>query len=324
MPKSRQDLHGVLVVDKPGLALDVAPETADYLLTSHDVVQRVRRWSGQKRIGHTGTLDPLASGVLVLCLGAATRLVEYYQGHDKQYTAIVELGVATDTYDAVGQIVQRCPVPALTEDEIEHVLGQFVGTIAQKPPIFSALKQDGESLYRKARRGEKIEIAARPVTIHRLALLDYQPPAQIHLSIECSAGTYVRSLAHDLAQVLGTCGHLRYLRREAAGGFTTADAHPLAAIEHIATQDRLIELLLPIGTHLDLPMIHLDDEALQRLGHGQKVWLAAPSLADTEETRVGGINRTGEFAGILQVLARGADGMMLCKAEKWLAQQVGG
>lgn len=172
-------IEGLLVVDKPGLAVGESPAGID-LPTSHDVVQRVRRWSGQRRIGHTGTLDPMASGVLVLCLGAATRLVEYYQGHDKEYLACIELGTVTDTYDACGQVVERRPVGRLEADGVEALLATFRGEIQQRPPIFSALKQGGESLHRKARRGEEIRVESRPVTVHRLELLSIegteQPP----------------------------------------------------------------------------------------------------------------------------------------------------
>jgi tRNA pseudouridine55 synthase len=317
--KPQSNLHGILVVDKPGLPPGADPEETGGLLTSHDVVQRVRRWSGQRRIGHTGTLDPMASGVLVLCLGAATRLVEYYQGHDKWYTAVVQLGVETNTYDAVGEIVRQEPVPTtLTEDGITVVLRQFEGTTAQKPPIYSALKQAGESLHRKARRGEKVEVDARPVTIHRLALLSYQPPAQITLAIHCSAGTYIRSLAHDLGEALGTCAHLRYLRRDAAGSFTTADAHSLAAVEAAAVRHEINDLLLSAGARLDLPLVVLSAENSERLGYGQKIWLPAPSLQATEGQMIGGVDEEGQLLGVLCVLQHGDD-MLLCKAEKWLA-----
>jgi len=145
-------LSGLLVIDKPGLDGDVANSAGIDLPTSHDVVQRVRRWSRQRRIGHTGTLDPMASGVLVLCLGNATRLVEYYQGHDKEYTACVTLGSTTDTYDRLGEVTARHNVGPLEPDTIEGTLDHFRGEILQRPPVYSALKQGGESLHRKARR----------------------------------------------------------------------------------------------------------------------------------------------------------------------------
>jgi tRNA pseudouridine55 synthase len=321
VPKSsRPDLHGLLIVDKPGLPVGADPKTVDRLLTSHDVVQRVRRWSGQRRIGHTGTLDPMASGLLLLCLGAATRLVEYYQGHDKSYLAEISLGASTDTYDAMGEVVDEQPVPTLNVAQIEAALRQFQGTIEQKPPIYSALKQDGESLHRKARRGEVVEVAARSVTIHRLDLVDFLPPSLIRVRVHCSVGTYVRSLAYDLGKTLGTVAHLSALRRETLGDFTLADAHSLDAIESAARDGRFSDLLLPIGERLSLPALPLDDAAIERLGFGQKIWLPAPTPPVAVDAVVQGMDGEGQLLGILRVLDVAPTGdAVLCKAEKWLA-----
>jgi tRNA pseudouridine55 synthase len=325
VPKSsRPDLHGLLIVDKPGLPVSVDPKTVDRLLTSHDVVQRVRRWSGQRRIGHTGTLDPMASGLLLLCLGAATRLVEYYQGHDKSYLAEISLGASTDTYDAVGEIVDEQPVPALTEEQIEAALRQFHGTIEQKPPIYSALKQDGESLHRKARRGEVVEVTARSVTIHRLELVDFLPSSLIRVRVHCSAGTYVRSLAYDLGKTLGTVAHLSALRRETIGDFTLADAHSLEAIESAAQDARFRDLLLPVGERLTLPVLLVDAAAVERLGYGQKIWLPAPSPPVAVDGVAQGMDAAGQLFGILRILDLAPAGdAVLCKAEKWLAPHLG-
>jgi tRNA pseudouridine55 synthase len=326
----QSNLHGILVVDKPGLPPDVEPGDAGYLLTSHDVVQRVRRWSGERRIGHTGTLDPMASGLLILCLGTATRLVEYYQGHDKQYTATVQLGIATDTLDAVGQVVDQQPIPDLTVQQIGKALQAFCGAIEQQPPIYSALKQGGESLHRKARRGEEVEVQARSVVIHDLSLVDFKPPAMLHLRVHSSAGTYIRSLARDLGHALGTCAHLRSLRREVVGEFTTEDAYTLETIEAAAQQEAIEKLLLPPGMNLHLAALRLDREHSERLGHGQKVWLAAPeepaSSLDLEEGNLlQGIDDEGRLLGILRILQRSLDGTsILCKADKWLAPQLDG
>ncbi len=193
MARRSADIHGILVVDKPGLPANTptTPKTEQDLLTSHDVVQRVRRMTGQKRIGHTGTLDPMASGVLVLCLGHATRLVEYYQGHDKQYLAEVILGAATDTYDAMGTLSESAPIPALERETIEQALDCFRGAILQTPPIYSALKQDGESLHKKARRGETVVVKARPIVVHQLDLVHWNGCDRLKLRVHCSAGTYI-------------------------------------------------------------------------------------------------------------------------------------
>ena len=167
MPAEPNPLDGLLVVDKPGRShassLPPADEpSVERLWTSHDVVARVRRLSGQRRIGHTGTLDPMASGVLVLCLGIATRLVEYYQGEDKRYLAEVALGYATDTFDAEGKVVESLPVPALHAVDVENALVRFRGPVWQVPPAYSAIKQEGEALYARARRGEAVSADRAP------------------------------------------------------------------------------------------------------------------------------------------------------------------
>ncbi|HMN30250.1 MAG TPA: tRNA pseudouridine(55) synthase TruB [Caldilineaceae bacterium] len=323
MPSPSAHLHGLLVVDKPGLAAAVAPPPADAppdqrLPTSHDVVQRVRRWSGERRIGHTGTLDPLASGVLVLCLGQATRLVEYYQGHRKQYYAEVLLGAATDTYDRLGQVTAEASVPALNDAQIEIALRPFRGSVLQSPPAYSALKQGGESVHRKARRGETVVLAPRPVTFYQLDLLEFSAPNRLCLRLVCSAGAYVRSLAHDLGQAFGTCGHLAVLRREAAGPFSLAQAHELPVIEAAARQGRLAELLLPPGFGLELPRLTVLPAEAQRLGYGQKVPLGSPGelLDDSATGLAQAYAANGLFLGIIRCVDQEA-GRSVWKAEKW-------
>ena len=300
----------------------VASTTPQRLYTSHDIVQLVRRWSGQRRIGHTGTLDPMASGLLVLCLGQATRLVEYYQGHDKQYYAEVTLGSATDTYDQMGVVNAEGAVPPLTVTDIEQALATFRGEILQRPPAYSALKQGGESVHRKARRGEEVILEPRPITIHQLDLVAFTPPNQIALRVRSSAGTYIRSLAHDLGQALHTYGHLSHLRREAVGSFTLNDAHTLAAIEASGQAETLDKLLQPLGYGLPMAEIELDSEMMTRLGHGQTV--VAPSPVSTAPPRlVKGITADGALAGLLHCLghANARDHEYLWKAEKWFANQ---
>jgi tRNA pseudouridine55 synthase len=194
----------------------------------------------------------------------------------------------------------------------------------QVPPIFSALKQGGESLHRKARRGEMVTVAARPVTIHELTLLTVNPPDRFTVRVHCSAGTYIRSLAHDLGEALGTCAHLSALRRVAAGEFTLADALPLAAIEAAAAADRLADRLLPAGAALALPTLVLDDEAATRLGQGQKVPLAAELLTPNSEATTPlakAVTAEGDFLGVVRALEQQPSdaGAILWKAEKWLA-----
>ena len=333
------DLHGILLVDKPGRpsakAYADGPVSAE-LPTSHDIVQRVRRWSRQRRIGHTGTLDPMAGGLLVLCLGVATRLVEYYQGHDKTYEARVSLGRATDTYDAVGRTVAQAPVPPLTDTDVEAALAAFRGRIAQKPPVYSALKQGGESLHRKARRGETVNVAPREVTFHEIKLLSFASPAEIALRIRCSAGAYVRSLAHALGQALGTAGHLSYLRRLEAGPFSVADASGLPAIEGAAVAGGLAELLFAPDAGLGMPRLTVSEEEKIRLGYGQKIFQSRarpahenplPNSCNAEGWRRSGLaaayDRRGRFLGIARARAADESGDgTVWKAEKWLAQQL--
>ncbi len=347
MHKRDQELHGLLIVDKPGQQTTSTPTEVDAPsmaeasampqplaatptrkptnrdFTSHDVVQVVRRWSGQRQIGHTGTLDPMASGVLVLCLGAATRLVEYYQGHAKQYYAEIVLGRATDTYDATGVTCATAAIPPLTLAQIEAALQQFRGDILQLPPIYSALKQGGETLYQKARRGEVVTVTPRPVSFYQIDLVAYRPPDRICLRVHCSAGTYIRSLAYDLGLALQTVAHLAVLRREAAGQFSLADAHSLTEIEQMAQQGRLSELLLPLGVGLDMPSIQLDDELIRRFGHGQKVVLDSPAVANEQlDLLVAGYDTQGRSVGILRCLAAATPPHVgfVWKAEKWFIQ----
>lgn len=346
VPHRESHYHGLLIVDKPGLqqlvATPLAPRMVDErpsaapsldrpfgeaisesmprLYTSHDIVQRVRRWSGQRRIGHTGTLDPMASGVLVLCLGQATRLVEYYQGHNKHYYAEITLGAATDTYDRMGVVYAESVVPSLTVAEIEAALGAFRGEIMQLPPVYSALKQGGESLHHKARRGEIVTVEPRPVTMYQIDLLAFTPPDRITLRVICSAGAYIRSLAHDLGLALDTHAHLSLLRREAAGAFTLADAHSLEAIEAAATAGTFDSLLLPLGYGLAMAELLLDEPTTKRLGHGQVVTLPSPQPG-LPPVLAKGVTPAGALLGILQCInpTHPTGDAYLWKAEKWFA-----
>lgn len=256
---------GLLVIDKPA-----GP-------SSHDVVGRVRRLAGTRRVGHAGTLDPLASGVLLVCVGRATRLVEYLVGLDKVYETKVRLGRATTTYDAEGQVTAERPV-MVTEADILAALPAFRGPIRQRVPHFSAVKRDGQPLYKSARAGHVVDLPEREVTIHSLELLAYEPPL-LELRMAVSSGTYVRSLAHDLGEVLGCGGHVVALRRTAVGRFTLADAAPLDEL----TMDGLAARLLPSEAGVaHLPRVEFSAEEARRLGLGQ--WVAAPPDAATGNT----------------------------------------
>lgn len=316
-------LDGLLLVDKPGLEPEsgVARHFENIPPTSHDVVQRVRRCTGQRRIGHSGTLDPLASGLLVLCLGWATRLVEYYQGHDKVYRAEVTFGWATDTLDALGTVVERSVVPPLDSDRIESALAGFRGPIMQRPPAFSALKQGGESLHYKARRGEAVEVDARPVTFHHIDLVSFQPPDRITIDVRCSAGAYIRSLADDLGRALGTVATLTALRRTGAGLFLVDQAHTLGAIEAASEDAGLADMVLPPGAGLNLPVVRVESEHARRLGFGQNVRIDDLPMLPNGVSLAMCQDSAGALIGIVRCFApqAPADGPALWKAEKWFA-----
>ncbi len=215
---------GILIIDKPAG------------LTSHDVVNRVRRVTKIRQVGHAGTLDPMATGVLVVCLGQATRVSEYLLGHDKAYHATIRLGLETNTYDADGEVVATHAVN-VERGEVERALAQFVGEIKQVPPMYSAIKREGQKLYEFARQGIEIEREARSVVVRSIELCSYQAP-DATIDVRCSAGTYIRSIAHDLGVLLGTGGHLIGLRRTAAGPFTVDQAITLEAFEAAARENR--------------------------------------------------------------------------------------
>ena len=221
MARRRQQaprIDGILNIDKP------------YGITSMDVVRRVKRASGQRRVGHGGTLDPIATGVIPVCMGQATRLMEDVVGGAKTYLAGIELGVCTDTYDALGEVVERRDAAGVTRADVEGALPAFTGDILQVPPMYSALKRGGKRLYDLARAGVEVEREARPVTVHSIAVREWAPPV-VTLEVECGKGFYVRSLAHDLGEALGCGGHMRTLARLRSGAFRVEDALTLDEVE---------------------------------------------------------------------------------------------
>ncbi len=261
-------VSGILLINKP----------AGW--TSHDVVEKVRRLTCQRKAGHAGTLDPLATGLLVVCLGQAARLVPYLIGHDKSYRAKLRLGQSTDTYDAEGHITYEHHGPLPDRSQVEAVLPAFIGEIEQVPPAYSAVKQAGEPLYRRARRGEAVSAPARRVRIHRLALVEWDPP-YLMLEVDCSAGTYVRSLAHDIGQRLGCGAHVAGLVRTRNGPFRLEEA---VSLEELADTGEWERHLLPMDAGLrDLPAITLSPDEAARVGCGQAV--AGPAPADDRPAR---------------------------------------
>jgi tRNA pseudouridine55 synthase len=259
-------MHGFLNIDKP------------LQLTSHDVVARVRRVAGRGvKVGHAGTLDPAATGVLPLALGNATRLIEYLADARKGYRAIVQLGITTTTDDAEGEVVRERPVPILERELIEAACEPLRGEIMQVPPIYSALHHEGQRLYDLARAGKTVEIAPRPVTIYKLEVLDRSVEReQLLLDIECSKGTYIRALARDLGEALGCGAHLTALRRTFVGAFTVEQSTPL---ETLLAEPTLLQTNLhpPELAVADWPMLVLDEAELRRVRNGMP--LQRPALA---------------------------------------------
>jgi tRNA pseudouridine55 synthase len=273
---------GLLLLDKPS-----GP-------TSHDMVYAVRRGAHEQRVGHAGTLDPLATGLLVVCLGAATRLSEYLIEKDKRYLARVRLGQSTNTYDAAGEVVAQSE--ALPERaEVEAVLAQFRGALQQTPPAFSAIKRGGQKAYELARRGEAVALEPRAVHIFALELIAWSPP-ECALDVHCSAGTYIRSLAHDLGQALGCGAHLSALRRTRAGHFDVRDAVPLENLQAAFAADDWRRYLLPMEAALPhWPAVPLSASEAQRIQQGQ----AVPMQIELGEW-ARGYNPAGEFFAVLR------------------------
>jgi tRNA pseudouridine55 synthase len=249
-------VDGVLIVDKP-----VGP-------TSHGVVQTVRRAAGQKRVGHTGTLDPAATGVLVVCMGRATKLVPFLQAGRKTYAARMRLGIETDSQDADGTVVATRDASHVDERSLCEVLTRFQGEIEQIPPMVSALKVGGERLHEKARRGETVVREPRKVTVDDLMLDAFQPgpAAEASFLVTCSAGTYVRTIAHDVGQELGVGGSLVALRRIANGPFVVDEAHTVDEVVRVAGRGAFASLLLdPLdAVSRLLPTVEVDDPDLVR------------------------------------------------------------
>ena len=278
----RNSISGVLVIDKP----------IGY--TSHDIVQIVRRGTHIRRAGHTGTLDPRASGVLVVLLGPAVRLSEYVSASKKRYQAVIQLGANTDTYDSEGVITDTFDVN-VTEDEFEAALGDFVGEIEQVPPPYSAVKVRGRKAYDMARKGETVELDPRNVTVYNMELLEWAPP-EVVVDVFCSSGTYVRSLAYDLGAQLGCGAHLVGLRRTKSGQFTLRNAIPLQKLRESFEQNTWYQFLIPAAEALsDWHTIELDEEQVDMIIHGHRI----PAEEDSPEM-ARGITVQGELVALLQ------------------------
>ena len=234
-------------------------------LSSHDVIDIVRRIFKQKRVGHAGTLDPAAAGILPVALGRAARLVEYMEGADKSYRAEIAFGYATDTGDVYGDVIESVPHPVLPSDEdLRAVLARFVGEIAQRPPAYSAIKVGGQRAYDLARQGAEVEIASRTVTIHRLELVHIDTARRrILVDVDCAKGTYIRSLCTDIGTALGLPATMHFLLRTRVGGFVLADSYTLEELAEVGEA-----ALCAPDTALDLPCYELDPQRVKAFYSG--------------------------------------------------------
>jgi tRNA pseudouridine55 synthase len=276
-------VSGVLVVDKP------------VGLTSHDVVQIIRRGTGIRRAGHTGTLDPRASGVLVVLVGPAVRLSEYVSASDKRYQATIRLGSSTDTYDAEGTVTNFSNWDGITEENFDEVLQNFVGEIEQVPPPYSAVKVKGKKAYESAREGEEVDLAPRLIKVYSLEVLEWAPP-EVVIDVYCSSGTYVRSLANDLGKELGCGAHLIGLRRTKSGRFTLRDAIPLRRLQEAFDASTWYRNLIPAAEALaDWPMVELDADQVELVRHGHRV-----EGNEDDQGWARGVSEQGDLVALLE------------------------
>lgn len=281
-------MNGVLVVDKPKG------------ITSFDVVREVRRALGVRKVGHTGTLDPMATGVLPVCIGEATKIAQFLTEATKAYDAVLKLGVTTDTLDAEGRTLETRPVPRLSAAALESILARFRGPLEQVPPMYSAIKVGGKRLYELARAGEEIERAARLVTVFQLTLRDFSADT-VSLSVKCSKGFFVRTLAADIGEALGCGAHLIALRRTQSGPFGLERAVPLSEV--VSAGATIGPRLLGLNDALvELPLLTLTDAEAARVRHGGVVEVSS---------QLHGVHRLVDASGALLALAEAQGGRLV-------------
>jgi tRNA pseudouridine55 synthase len=287
--RDRAGPAGFLVVDKPKGQ------------TSHDIVDAARRWLGIRRIGHLGTLDPQATGVLPLVVRGATKLASFVGSGDKSYVGTVRLGVVTNTLDGEGKVLERHTGPLPEEASVRAALAAFVGEIDQIPPMFSAVKRDGVALYKLARQGEEIEREPKRVVIHRVEMIRFDSP-DVEISVECGGGTYVRTLAHDLGQALGCGAYLADLRRHRSQPFGIEMAHTYEACEEAARAGKIDDFLIPPEKALEFPVIQLAPQAVRRVENGGDI---SPGTLERAKpgTRVSALGSGGRLIAILELRA---------------------
>ncbi|UHA73892.1 tRNA pseudouridine(55) synthase TruB [Paenibacillus sp. 481] len=287
------ELHGVLPVWKP----------TDW--TSHDVVARVRRIVREKRIGHTGTLDPQVVGVLPLCIGKATRLVEYLQDLPKQYEAVLRLGIATDTEDLSGEVIARQDASSITEEQVRDVIAKFVGEIEQVPPMYSAVKVNGKRLYELAREGKTVERAARTVTIYDIDLLEFRlggSEPEVRFRVSCSKGTYIRTLCVDIGRMLGVPSTMAQLIRTMSAQFTEQESLTLEQIEQAVANGTLAAHLVPVDKAIaHLPKLTVNNEYASYATQGKGISLRALQPMPLTNKLYRLYDEQGTFYGIFNV-----------------------
>ncbi len=286
-------MHGFLNIDKPAG------------LTSFDVVRRIRRAAGLRRVGHTGTLDPVATGVLPVAVGEATKLVEALMHAAKRYRGVITLGVETDTYDREGEVMARADASAVTARAVETALDAFRGELMQTPPAYSAVKRSGVPAYKAARSGKPHALDPRPVTVHSIELVDFALP-ELTIDVKCGKGFYMRALAHDLGRALGPGGHLSALRRTAVGRFDVADATPLEeALARLERGDTDTLLHVPDAVLEDWPALVLGRGSMTDARHGRDVrpqpW--ALRRAGGEGERARGYGPDGQLVALFEASA---------------------
>ncbi len=280
-------MDGIIILDKPAG------------ISSHDAVQRLRRVSGIKRIGHLGTLDPLGTGVLPMVLGRATRLSRFFLNHDRAYEATLRFGFATDTYDRDGKATTEAVDVELAADALEPLLDEFRGKFEQMPPAISAKKIDGVPAYKRARKNEVVELDPVEVDIYELTLLGVEGPLA-RIRVRCSAGTYVRSLAHDLGVRLGPGAHVESLRRTAMGDFTIEHAHTIDELADLQSEGRFEEALTaPEQVLPEMPIERVDEVTASQIAHGRDFRVSAFGSGKGSK-RIKAVDREGKLIAIAE------------------------
>jgi tRNA pseudouridine55 synthase len=240
-------------------------------MSSARVISKVKRLLGVKKVGHTGTLDPFATGVLICCINQATRLARFFLRDDKTYQAVLRLGVETDTQDATGRVISQAMVPSITSDRLIDVIKGFEGWQLQLPPVYAALKHEGTPLYKLARQGRPFQKPARPITVSAITVTGIELP-DVGFEITCSSGTYVRALCADMGRAIGCGGHLAQLRRTASSGFTIDQATTLDAFQELGSGLRFESMLIPMNAALqNMPMFVAGFDLLERVAQGQRL-----------------------------------------------------